>query len=90
MNYCRPYDLILLGIIVICNCVYFIVFSYQNRYELYHEHDPFLEPPTPSNPWTSDDIALWALDAIQYSRTFSHSFTYFITFIDIKSLSHVN
>jgi regulator of G-protein signaling len=39
--------------------------SYQNRYELYHEHDPFLEPPLPSNPWITDDISLWALDAIQ-------------------------
>src|SRR6218665_1999909 len=33
------------------------------RCQLYQEHDPFLVLPLPSNPWITDDVAMWELDA---------------------------
>ena len=39
-----------------------IYFSLHLTYELYKEHDPFLCPPQPSNPWISDDATIWMLN----------------------------
>lgn len=37
--------------------------SLANHAESYHEHDPFLVPRQPSNPWHSDDPTFWVLNA---------------------------
>lgn len=31
--------------------------------EQFQDYDPFLSPSQPSNPWISDDTALWSLNA---------------------------
>ncbi|XP_070295924.1 regulator of G-protein signaling 6-like [Salvelinus sp. IW2-2015] len=31
--------------------------------EQYQEYDPFVMSPEPSNPWTSDDLSFWDLEA---------------------------
>ncbi|XP_071450480.1 regulator of G-protein signaling 7 [Hetaerina americana] len=37
--------------------------SLASRVETYAEYDPFLTPPQPSNPWLSDDVQYWTLNA---------------------------
>src|SRR6218665_2438084 len=40
------------------------------RCQLYQEHDPFLVLPLPSNPWITDGVAMWELDAGRSVTTF--------------------
>lgn len=38
-------------------------FSYVSRVQQYHDFDPFLYQPQPSNPWISDDTTIWTANA---------------------------
>uniref|UniRef100_A0A8C7GEG6 Regulator of G protein signaling 6 n=1 Tax=Oncorhynchus kisutch TaxID=8019 RepID=A0A8C7GEG6_ONCKI len=44
---------------IVC-CVAFSLMSYTEQYQ---EYDPFVMSPEPSNPWTSDDLSFWDLEA---------------------------
>ncbi|XP_064609323.1 regulator of G-protein signaling 7-like [Liolophura sinensis] len=37
--------------------------SFNVRFEMYKEHDPALSQPQPSNPWITDDVTFWELEA---------------------------
>ncbi|XP_070297742.1 regulator of G-protein signaling 6-like, partial [Salvelinus sp. IW2-2015] len=47
------------GNCIVC-CVAFSLMSYTEQYQ---EYDPFVMSPEPSNPWTSDDLSFWDLEA---------------------------
>lgn len=43
--------------------LHFMYLSMITWCEQFHDYDPFLSACTPSNPWISDDTALWTLNA---------------------------
>lgn len=40
-----------------------VIDNYVSRVQQYHDFDPFLYQPQPSNPWISDDTTIWTANA---------------------------
>ncbi|KAI5628825.1 regulator of G-protein signaling 9, partial [Silurus asotus] len=46
----------------VCSCTYVFSFSLVKHMTTYQDHDPFLKPCVPSNPWQTDDVTYWDLN----------------------------
>ena len=69
----------LLNMCCLCSGVSLLAYTEQ-----YIEYDPFLTPSDPSNPWISDDNAIWELEA----RCVSECVSLCVSLYNITTRSH--